>query len=288
MNLIVHPATHTALQSLVRHPSGTTIFEGPTGIGKTSACLALAAELNCRGTYPDDCASCRQFAGGNSSAILVLERTDKASIGIEQVRSLIHTIGLQPTKDVKIRVVAILDGHLLTTEAQNALLKLLEEPPERTIILITTLHAEALLATVRSRARLVVFRPVESSELAVWIERSKGLKPSAAAQIAKSSAGLPGTALSLAREAGEPSVSFSIHTAPLFDRLIAAGTITDAAAAQALGSELHRKIVSELIAEPAGEAVRVQALGAVEHFRRRLEAGVMPKVATEALMVELP
>src|ERR1019366_6736817 len=120
MKTLLHSKTAASLQALTKSPSGSVIFHGPRGIGKATAAAELARVLDV-GSYPD---------------LITVDRGEKQGIAIEQIRTLIGTLALRPYYAGRTRLVIIDEAHLLTHEAQNALLKLLEEPPPHTLIIL--------------------------------------------------------------------------------------------------------------------------------------------------------
>lgn len=133
------------------------VFEGPFGVGKYTLAIQLAAALSCLnkdgGVLPcGECEHCRKILGGLTPDVTVIECEDgKASISKEQINRLIGTVYFAPNQMDR-RVIIIRRAHLMTKEAQNALLLTLEEPPEYVLFLLLTDNAGGLLETVRSRA----------------------------------------------------------------------------------------------------------------------------------------
>jgi len=147
--IVLHPVTKTKLQNFIDHPSHALLIVGPRGMGKGSVAQQIAANLLT--VQPHQLAShayLRHITVGKEQ-----------SIAIDTVRELEHFLSLRvPGKSN--RIIIIEDAHTLTNEAQNALLKTLEEPPERTTIILTATGERNLLPTIRSRAAvLLVQRP---------------------------------------------------------------------------------------------------------------------------------
>ncbi len=143
------------------------VFAGPAGVGKRSLAVLLAQLLNCAspdaGRSCGGCLSCRKVAGGLHPDVRVIE-PDGAFIKIEQVRQLISEIAFQPFEG-RYRII-ILDGaEQMRQEAANSLLKTLEEPPSRTIIILVTTNPYLLLTTIRSRSRLLQFGAIPEDRI---------------------------------------------------------------------------------------------------------------------------
>lgn len=168
---------------------------GPSGIGKKTLAQYIAKMILCTG---DDvpcgyCRSCRSFeTGGNPGLIVVRNETKKILIG--QIRDLIDNIGVRPAFGYKVYIIQ--DADRMTPEAQNALLKTLEEPPEYAVIILTTSIFESMLITVRSRLVQVKLKPYSFGEMKKILHRN-GLDITDKEHIFNLSLGIPGKAMQL-------------------------------------------------------------------------------------------
>lgn len=155
------------------------IFSGPAGVGKRLAAVSTAQALNCLNPTPlpapdgsdlaghdgcGVCAACTRIARGVHPDVLVLEPNDKGNIRIEAVRDLVDRAGYRPFEGRR-RVSIIDQADGLERSAQNALLKVLEEPPSGSVFLLVTAYPDTLLATVRSRCPQLRFRPLSVTEV---------------------------------------------------------------------------------------------------------------------------
>ena len=142
------------------------LFSGPKGAGKTSAARILARAVNCTdlkdGEPCGKCDNCKEIIKGG--AMDVIEMDGASNRGIEDVRSLKDKAYLLPSKLDK-KVFIIDEVHMLTKDAFNALLKLIEEPPKHTIFILCTTDAEKIPETVLSRLVRVDFRKGGKNEL---------------------------------------------------------------------------------------------------------------------------
>src|SRR6266568_3435869 len=158
------------------------IFSGGRGVGKTTTARILAKGVNCiKGptvTPCGECASCQEIAAGNS--VDVLEIDAASNRGIDEIRQLRETVRYLPARD-RYKVFIIDEVHMLTTEAFNALLKTLEEPPPRSLFILATTEAHKLPATIQSRCQHFAFRLLDYQELVAQlgkVARAEGLETS--------------------------------------------------------------------------------------------------------------
>ena len=161
------------------------LFSGPRGTGKTSTAKVLAMGLNCeKGPTPEPdgtCESCRAIV--NNSSMDVLEMDAASNRGIDEIRDLRDRVNLAPVGG-RMKVYIIDEVHMLTTEAFNALLKMLEEPPEHVVFVLATTEKHKVLPTIISRCQSFDFsRPGVAllSEKLREIADAEGIETEAAA-----------------------------------------------------------------------------------------------------------
>jgi len=142
------------------------IFSGARGVGKTTTARVLAKALNClQGPTVKPCGvcpSCQEIAAGNS--IDVLEIDAASNRGIDEIRELRETVRYLPARD-RYKIFIIDEAHMLTTEAFNALLKTLEEPPPRSLFILATTEPHKLPSTIQSRCQHFSFRLLDYEEI---------------------------------------------------------------------------------------------------------------------------
>ncbi|WP_342571548.1 DNA polymerase III subunit gamma/tau [Paenibacillus sp. FSL R5-0749] len=155
------------LQNAIREQrtSHAYLFSGPRGTGKTSAAKILAKAVNCeRGPAPEPCNECEACRRITTGAVMDVQEIDAASNrGVEEIRDLREKVKYAPT-EVRQKVYIIDEVHMLTTEAFNALLKTLEEPPPHVMFILATTEPHRLPATIISRCQRFDFRRVSLEE----------------------------------------------------------------------------------------------------------------------------
>ncbi len=148
------------------------IFSGQRGTGKTTVARILARCLNCeKGPTPTPCgvcSSCTEIASGSS--VDVIEIDAASNRGINEMRELRENVRYRPARD-RYKVFIVDEAHQITSEAFNALLKTLEEPPEWVVFLLCTTESHKIPTTIASRCQQFSFRSVDFNELVELMER---------------------------------------------------------------------------------------------------------------------
>src|SRR6202795_543849 len=148
------------------------IFSGARGVGKTTTARILAKALNCaKGPAAEpcnECDSCREIGLGNSLDVIEIDAASNR--GIDQVRELREMVRYAPAGG-RYKVVILDEAHMLTGEASNALLKTLEEPPDKVIFVMATTEPESLAETIRSRSQHFHFRALSFAEIVNALEQ---------------------------------------------------------------------------------------------------------------------
>lgn len=149
------------------------ILNGERSAGKEFVAKIFAAALQCgtpvvsaeRVEPCGECHSCRQMESGNQPDVIFVSHEKPGSIGVEDIRGQINgNVAIKPYSS-RYKIYIINEGEKMTVQAQNALLKTLEEPPEYTVILILTTNVEALLPTILSRCAVLDMKPVKDSQV---------------------------------------------------------------------------------------------------------------------------
>ncbi|NWH03841.1 DNA polymerase III subunit delta' [Desulfobacter latus] len=159
------------------------LFYGPRGTGKKQAALFFAQACNCRtnnGRPCNLCASCKKIAAGmHPDMIFIGPAENKKMITISQIRDMGSIIASR-ANEAAFRMVCILNADLMTPQAQNALLKMLEEPPEHTFFILAVAQTAPLLPTILSRCRRIDFQALADHEIKKMLCTQYGLDPETA------------------------------------------------------------------------------------------------------------
>jgi DNA polymerase-3 subunit delta' len=178
-------------------PSHAYLFSGPEGIGKKSAAIEFACLLNCPdgGGHDDACRVCRRIREGIHPDVMV-ERPERSSIRVDRIRRIQEYFQFPPI-EAPFKIIILDDAHVMNRQAQNALLKTLEEPPPGRMLVLVTAKPALLQATVVSRCRPVRFSPLETELMIPLLEQKLRLNPHEARILARMSGGGIGRALRL-------------------------------------------------------------------------------------------
>ena len=174
------------------------LFTGLTGVGKLATSNAFALTCNCTrqnktkrtnisetkhppreklspAALPScgDCSSCSKILAGNHPDIIYVKPAGR-NIKIAQIRDLIDTLTMKPY-EARLRVVVISEAHLLNLSAGNALLKILEEPPDQTVLILTTTQRSDVLPTIASRCQVIRFMPLSRDQIEAELNNNHGV-----------------------------------------------------------------------------------------------------------------
>ena len=247
MSSRLHPRTKAAIDGLVRNPQGSWLFTGSSP--DSDLISSLITSLHGHASPAPDCRLCRQIALGIHPDFKRIEPTDSGSIGIAQVHALNQTLSASKYDiETPYRVSVINQAEKLTTEAQNALLKLLEEPPKDAVIILITQDSSKLLDTVKSRCRTLIFYGTET-----------------AAQ----------------------DFDASILESDTFSQLVKSGQI-DAEYAKSFVEAAGLALTGKHRTNFPGTKNLAQTQLALEQLQRNLNQNVSPKAAMTAFFLELP
>jgi len=195
------------------------LFRGPDGIGKKGCAGLVAARLNCHQPTTTggcgECSSCKKYLSGNHPDIVFLS-PENGIIKIDQVRALCRSLSYPPYES-SLRVVILEDVHSMRVEAANSLLKTLEEPPEKNLLILTAESSKAVLPTIQSRCQTINFYPLSYEQTArVIMKNHSEIGEKEAYLLSELAGGSPGIALTIDKK----------ELVPLYHALI--GVLTEA------------------------------------------------------------
>jgi len=209
---------HVAHQTL-RH---AYLLTGPSGIGRRTLAIRLAQVLNCAmptapGVPCRSCRSCKQIESGQNIDLMVVQaESEGGTLKVEQVREVTKFLSLKPYQS-EYKIVIFQRFQEANVNAQNALLKTLEEAPNYAVLLLTADNAEQLLPTIVSRCEILRLRPLAVEAVAGFLT-SRGMDGDKARLLAHLSGGRPGYALRLSSD--EAALAFRAEKLDDLKRLL--------------------------------------------------------------------
>lgn len=265
---LFHDRTDAAIASFVAHPGHALLLTAPTGSGKATAATLISSRLL---RIPFD----RVLA--HPQIKIVRSELGKA-ISVEVIRDAIHFTALRSTeKGSTTRIIIIEDGQLMTMQAQNALLKTIEEPPAGTVIIITAIDEQSVLSTIRSRAQHITLTAPQPNDIQAYFQQA-GYEASVIDRALRISGGLPGLMQALL----EADSSHPLYTATatareilqktLFERLVMAETL----------SKQRQLWIDTLfiLSQMAHMAIQQNVSSQTDRWRKVLEASYNARVHT--------
>jgi len=308
------------IRKQVRH---AYLFTGPQGVGRRTLALRLAQALNCQHTRDGNpcltCRVCSQIERLQYADLTVIERLpDKTQILVDQVRELQHTLALSAYGQ-GYRIALLLHMEEASIGAQNALLKTLEEPNEKVVLLLTAEPPEHVLPTIASRCETLRLRPAPLAALAEALQQRWDADPGQARLLAHISGGRTGAArqllqdpqrlelrrtwldahLELMREPLSERFAYAEALTKEKDRFMQRAALLDwlslrrdvmlqAAGSSAPLSNLDYQAQIEALAHSLGLQNAHRVVAAIEQTQDRLQANVNARLALEIFMLDLP
>ena len=175
-NIIGQDIAIKALKNIIEtdYVRGAYLFLGPDGVGKGTVAIEFAKAINCEHNKKEeascDCVSCNKIDSKNHPDVFTIYPEGvSCSIKIEKIREVIYQASLKPYEGRK-RIFIINDGEEMTEEAQNALLRLLEAPPQNHILIVTASNIAGLLTTLISRCKILRFNSLSQGQIQEFLE----------------------------------------------------------------------------------------------------------------------
>ncbi len=287
---VTEPLRHALANGRINH---AYLFSGPRGCGKTSSARILARSLNCvQGPTPDPCGvcdSCRELAPNGSGSIDVIEIDAASHGGVDDARDLRERAFFAPVRD-RYKVYIIDEAHMVTTQGFNALLKLVEEPPEFLVFVFATTEPDKVLTTIRSRTHHYPFRLIAPGVMRAHLEsicaaEKITVEPAVLPLVVRAGGGSVRDALSILDQllagAGPDGVTYARAIALLgvSDRAL----LDDMADALAAGDAAAVYATVDRVVE-AGHDPRRFAADLLDRFRNLILLDAVPDAAARGLV----
>jgi DNA polymerase-3 subunit gamma/tau len=269
------------------------LFSGPRGCGKTSSARILARSLNCeKGPTPTPCGvcdSCLELAPNGTGSIDVIEIDAASHGGVDDARELRERAFYAPVRD-RYKVYIVDEAHMVSTQGFNALLKLVEEPPEFLVFIFATTEPDKVLQTIRSRTHHYPFRLIPPGVMRQHLERictDEGVtvEPAVLPLVVRAGGGSARDSLSVLDQllagAGDGGVTYAdavgllgVTDVTLLDDMIDALAAADAASVYATVDGVVE----------AGHDPRRFAADLLDRFRDLIVVDAVPDAATRGLI----
>lgn len=282
-NLILSPATKQQSEAFIKSPGQVLLISGPAGSGKLTLAKYLAETIL---ELPEN-----GFDGYGQS--VVVSPDDGRAIGIESARQLERFMRLKVPSDKTYNRAAIIENaHMMTIEAQNALLKTLEEPPVGTLIIMTVSHEPALLPTVRSRAQAFSVQKPDRLSMNDFFGR-QGHGADDVDKIYTLSGGLPGLMSALLEDDDHPlkkatEQARQLLSQPLFERLITIDALAKDRILAADTASILQRMARISLQNASGKAAErwQKILEASYQASEALNSSAQPKLALTNLALQ--
>lgn len=315
----VRMLTHHITNNCVGH---AYLITGPHGVGRRTLAIKFAQSLNCpQPTQPGvacfQCQSCQQIARMEHPDMTIISAPQRGSqIRIEQIREMQRSIYLTPFI-ANYRIVLLLRFEEANQNAANALLKALEEPPEKVVLILTAECPEVLLPTIVSRCERIPLHPISLNRLSEKLQELFNITYEQANLLAHISGGYPGNAIRFLQNPNEleqrknrSDEFINLLTAKLIERFTYAEKISKDKPQIISNLELWQSLWRDLLiistrstspiinldyqktltdfAQHIDRHTAYQVIGKIKHTQSLIERNINPRLAMEILLIDLP
>lgn len=270
MNIIGHEDILNYLSQGAKQKrlSPSLLFVGPKGVGKRTVAQEAAALLGCDQV---------------SDFLLVEKLATENAIKIESVRQMDRFLRIKPG-ELSWRVCVIEEADKMTEEAANALLKILEEPPPRTQIILLAVFERNILPTIVSRCAVLRFRPLKAAQVSGWLEKNKGISHAEAEAAAARADGSLGRAVQLLEEPSLVTLD-GVGVDEFFTSLSDSSWRKEG---RLRAIEVVKRLTEEAQARlEDGDAAQTDQLKALFQARRQLDRHAPARLVLESLFLKL-
>jgi DNA polymerase III subunit delta' len=255
--VVGQPAVVEELRAAVADPAAMThawLFTGPPGSGRSVAARAFAAALQCPDGGDGTCHACRTVLAGTHADVKIIV-PDGLSIGVKEAREIVVGASRSPSQG-RWQIVLIEDADRMSEHAANAVLKMIEEPPARTVMMlcVPSLHPDDVLVTIRSRCRLVSLRTPPVDAIADVLIHRDGIDPALASWSAAASGGHVGRARRLARDEDARLARKAVLDVPV--SLVSLSACLDAAEDLVGAAKEETEVATSALDGPETEALK--------------------------------
>ena len=282
--------------------SPSLLFAGPDGVGKKKAALLLARTYLCSqnpGLAFGGCGRCDAcvrtdarnhsdllFADREWQLLMLKEKSANTAIRIETVREIEKFLQLKPFEG-RARLAVLDEAELMTTEAANAFLKVLEEPPNNAAVILLTVDERNLLTTIRSRCAILRFRAVPAGDVAAWLETERSVPRARAEEVADRAGGSFARAIEILGEEGaQETAELADYTPPEYFEAVSS-SLRGGDGRKRAQTTINHLIEAARAKLETGDLEQAETIRILLGGRRRLERNVPPRLVLEDLYVRL-
>lgn len=296
MKPILSPELSNQIDTLAVYAKGSYIFYGASGTGKRTTALWLAKRLNCLDPEQDNCQNCRLIEKENYPDLLMVS-PDEQSIGISEIQDLQKSLSLSQYNPDGRRIIIIDAAEKMTLESQNCLLKILEEPPVGSVIILIASEIGGLLSTVLSRCSRMYFAELSQNQVEKFLIAKMQVELNEAKIVSKLASGRIGLAINLVKSSSArqayldaANLADNIINSNKFERLVMASKAVESPKTlDIVLSFMISRLQHTLRDDEASQNFQKisRQLESLSRFYEFRQANVNIRAAFEGLMLEL-